>query len=334
MDKRLITGLVSVVMLVLLIFVGCVNDDKKQDNDFGKISLDAEVIYLTVGDVHNFVLNASDKSGNYKWSVKHGVLAEIDDGGNLKANAVGQTRVSVQSENGQTASCDVYIGDSIVSSAFKDAENMPKNRYASVQDAVDVGGNIIIMPGEYEEYVIAKETISLLGVDGVSMRGISGKSVSVDNVSFIADTPPSVDSSLVSVSDELNLKNCNFSVTVNAEQPKNNTGGYAVYVAETVKRANIYNCSFNNFRYAVYVDKAAAEISITENSLSKNKFGVGVNIALGMSNAKASGVIKDNIYTDCVKNNEFIFNGGDYRGDLDFEDFFTSPPNKEPSDKN
>lgn len=334
MDKRLITGLVSVMMLVLLIFVGCVKDDKSGDDEHGKISLDAEVIYLTVGDVHNFVLNSSDKSGNYKWSVKHSVIAEVDDGGNFKANAVGETRVSVQSENGQTAGCKVIIGDSIVSTAFKDAENLPKNRYKSIQEAVDIGGNIIVMAGEYEEYVTAKEAISLLGVDGVSMRGISGKSVTADNISFIADTPPSVDGSTVSASEELNLKNCNFTVTVNAEQPKNNTGGYAVYVAESVKRVNIYNCNFNNYRYAIYVDKAAAEISITENSLSKNKFGIGVNLALGMSNAKASGVIKDNIYTDCVKSNEFIFNGGDYRGDLDYEDFFTSPPNKEPSDKN
>lgn len=334
MDKRLITGIVSVMMLVLLIFVGCVNDDKKKNNDFGKISLDAEVIYLTVGDVHNFVLNSSDKSGNYKWSVKNSVLAEIDDGGNLKANAVGQTRVSVQSENGQTAGCNVIIGDSIVSASYKDADNLPKNRYKSIQDAVDIGGNIIVMPGEYEEFVTAKESISLLGVDGVNMRGISGKSVTAENISFVADIPPKVDGSTVSASDELNLKNCSFSVTVNAEQPKNNAGGYAVYVAESVKRVNIYGCSFNNYRYAVYVDKAAAELSITENSLSKNKFGIGINLAIGMTNAKASGVIKDNIYTDCVKNNEFIFNGGDYRGDLDYEDFFTSPPNKEPSDKN
>lgn len=334
MDKRLITGLVSVMMIVLLIFVGCVNDDKGGDDEFGQISLDAEVVYLTVGDVHNFVLNSSDKSGNYKWSVMHSVLAEIDDGGNLKANAVGQTRASVQSENGQTASCNVIIGDSIVSASFKDAENLPKNRYKSIQEAVDVGGSIIVMSGEYEEFVIAKESISLLGVDTVSMRGISGKSITAENISFIADIPPKVDGSIVSASEELNLKNCNFSVTINAEQPKNNTGGYAVYVAETVKRVNIYNCNFNNFRYAIYVDKASAEISITENSLSKNKFGIGINLALGMTNAKASGVIKDNIYTDCVKNNEFIFNGGDYRGDLDYEDFFTSPPNKEPSDKN
>lgn len=334
MDKRLITGIVSVMMLVLLIFVGCVNDDEGGDDEFGKISLDAEVIYLTVGDVHNFVVNSSDKSGSYTWSVKHSVLAEVDDGGNLKANAVGETRVSVQSENGKTAGCKVIIGDGIVSAAFKDAENLPKNRYKSIQEAVDKGGSIIVMPGEYEEFVKAKEPISLLGIDGVSMRGINGKSVTADNISFIADTPPSVDGSTVSASEELNLKNCNFTVTVNAEQPKNNTGGYAVYVAETVKRVNIYNCNFNNYRYAIYVDKASAEISITENSLSKNKFGIGVNLALGMSNAKASGVIKDNIYTDCVKSNEFIFNGGDYRGDLDYEDFFTSPPNKEPSDKN
>lgn len=334
MDKRLITGIVSVMMLVLLIFVGCVKDDEGGDDEFGKISLDAEVVYLTVGDVHNFVLNSSDKSRSYKWSVKHSVIAEVDDGGNLKANAVGETRVSVQSENGQTAGCKVIIGDSIVSTAFKDAENLPKNRYKSIQEAADMGGSIIVMAGEYEEYVTAKEPISLLGVDGVSMRGINGKSVTADNISFIADTPPSVDGSTVSASEELNLKNCNFTVTVNAEQPKNNTGGYAVYVAESVKRVNIYNCNFNNYRYAIYVDKASAEISITENSLSKNKFGIGVNLALGMSNAKASGVIKDNIYTDCVKSNEFIFNGGDYRGDLDYEDFFTSPPNKEPSDKN
>lgn len=329
---RIITLLIMLIAAVSMGLVACADINKYEDD--GRITLETKQIYLTVGEQYVIVANYLDKGAKVKWSVDKPLVAKVDENGVLEVLSVGDAIIKATLPNGNSAQCKLTAADYLVNSGF---ESQPdKKRFKTVQEAADLGGNIVVYNGVYPEYVITDKPCKLIGVGSVVMCGISGTSLDIEGVDFMISDPLPPNNATVTVSDTLKMTNCNITVSVNVEKPKELTGGYGIYCGANVQQISITKTIISNYRMGIYLFQTSATIDISDVSLNNCKIGISVDVKgddKTLENFKAKGKIDGNLFNNCYKSTEFNYFGTGYRGELDFKDHIGSTNNDQDQDK-
>ena len=86
----------------------------KEMLDVDSISIDAEMMYLHVGEITNLAATiypdeAYDKA--YSWRSEDENIATVDENGTVTAKAYGRTKIIAEANNGVKDSCDIIVYD-------------------------------------------------------------------------------------------------------------------------------------------------------------------------------------------------------------------------------
>lgn len=311
------------LMCLIALFVLCACKNNEEDEQGGALKLNINESVMIVGESLSLIAQTGETTMQVNWESSDEEIAQVSENGLVSAKKTGKCEIKATLGKDNETNCKINVVNAKVSADYTDKEvGFGVTKFSTVQQAADAGGVIAVMSGDYPEYVKTDKKIKLNGVGVVKMRGISGKDVSVENIGFENHEPPLDNEATVRAEESLSLSKCSFSITDDSLK-----GGYAVFTGFTCKNVEIIDCTFVNYRYAIYLYRTEAKINIQTNKLSNCEFGIGVNIRpIGdmFDNYKASGKIADNIFLDCITNTEFLFTGGEYHGDLDFYDHMLS----------
>lgn len=306
---------VVLIMCFSFFLVSCVKEEQKKPTN---LELNAKSEVLTLGD--SVVLSAkTNNETKITWSSEDENICSVSKEGLVTALKVGKTDIVAKSEDGKEAYCEIMVFDCLVNSDYDDKINgYGINKFNKITDAVNKGGYVCVYNGEYDETVQSDKDVNLFGIGTVKLRGVSGKNVKLENLSFENLLPPESNSATVTAVESLKITKCKFTVADDSLE-----GGYCVFVENGCKSFEIAKSEITNYRYGIYVYHMSGDIRIIENKLTNCEFGIGVNIRGNdnmFDNFKVSGVIKQNIFNNCTTPTEFLFVGGNYSGDLDFYD--------------
>lgn len=317
MRKIIVIATLLAVCAICLVSCGVV---PKYESD-GKLSFNCKELYLSVGSKEMLIPNTIDKSASFKWSSNKPLVASVDSEGNVEAKGVGMAEITAMIDNGKKTTCKVTVSDSIVNSGMD--SNPSIGLYKTIQEAVNVGGSIVVYPGVYPENVIADKPCQVKAINKVVMQGFKGTKLLLDNITFIRQEPLAATDSCVSATQSLSVKKCNFAISVAVDDAMDLIGGHAIYCGKDVSMICVVDTNISNFHTAILIEQNAADIDIHDNAVTKCKYGICVDVKGDnkmLSDYKANGTIYNNNYYNCYSATKFDYTGTNYRGNLHFVD--------------
>lgn len=318
--NTIIILLILISLLSILSIAGCTSPflgkTASQSIEKIKFELDKSKVVLVVDEQENISFNTTI-SGQVKWSSDNQEICTVSEDGTVQAKSVGKARIKAEVGEKFFAFCDIVVCDAVISRDYTDKTiGFDKTRFDNVSKALALCDNVVIMSGQYDEYVITNGNKHLLGLGQVYLHGINGENLSLDNITFESESLQ--DKSIVEAKKSLQMDNCKVYFT-----GKDHQGVIGMLTGTECTSIIISNSIFSNLGCAVNCVLSPAEYNIQSNKLIS--CGVGISIDLRRTgefgNVNASGIVKANIFGECEKNTEFLFAGGNYDGKLDFFDY-------------
>lgn len=304
-----------IILSIILSLSGCSTSDNNVNKNV--IKLNSEKMILAVTETQILIADYPKTSKELKWQSDDENIAEVGADGLVKAKKSGSCKIIV-TDGVNKVSCEVEVYDSVVCSSF-DAQTYGFGilRFNKIQAAVDKGGLIAVLNGNYDELIEASKKIELIGIGDVQLRGILGTEISVKNIIFSNNNAP--EKYTIYAKNKLKVEDCVFQINNNKPE-----GGYAIFSDNQTKLVEILSCQFVNYRYSIYLYQSDADVKIISNKITNSEVGIGVNIKpIGsmFDNYRAKGIIKENLFFECKTSTEFLYAGGSYTGDLNFKDY-------------
>lgn len=360
MKKRLLKILIlsTVVIVLSALLFGCKsNENPPSDENKPEIKASVNEALMVTGESFYLDYTVTDQKNDEKNEYKieytvEGDSVTVDENGVVKAQKTGDSKITLKiKDTDQTAECKVTVADVIVdskSTAEVSARTDKENKFATKVDYTvtqkGYGGTkgetlfdslssavakakdnafIVVCAGDYNENVTITKSLAIRGINKPVFKEInlsSGVSVTLENLCLLDKTYPGGTSARVYVQEGASLVMSDCVLTTDSTEEL--TGGYGVFAKKQVKKIELENNTFSNFRYGVYVCPTDGEIKITENKLSNMNVGIGIDIRQENSseNYPTKGEIKSNQYNEIEAKTSFLHHGDNYSGDFDFAD--------------
>lgn len=337
MKNKIIVLLIALVCIFT--FTACNNRQERQEGEKGEgekeetMILNTEWEVMCVNDavkLFAIIEPKSDGGESLIWKSKNELVAKVDKSGLVTATGSGETEIIVTTEDNKIfRTCKITVGEILISQSFDESvSGYGTNKFSVIADGVEKAkpkDTIVIYEGEYNESVIINKTLSLVGINNPSLKGLKfegeGNILSLENINFLVDEYPESDSGILEIESGADLKmtSCYFEVDSIDEA----RGGYAILAKGKRKTFSVTYCGFENFRYGILLQNSGGLINIDGCKLKKMSYGIGVNLKSsdGRGTNPAEGLIYNNEYSEVGRKCEFVFTGSNYEGGLKFEDF-------------
>lgn len=283
-----VVSLIVVSVLALCLFASCdkaiyVTGIEMHESKKTILSGDSEIVIANV-----LPHNASNDA--LTWSSSNENVVIVRDGV-LTAMQVGRAVVTATTNEGgfsKSVEIEVLKNQFEVSPEFdKNTEGYGINKFSKITDAVataDVGEEILVLKGEYDEIVPITKKLKLLGQDahikgyfivGYPMLEKYVNEVIIDGFNFTCEKATSFEEpACIYIGIEtrdLVISNCTFNgADQNSLAIRNIEGAQA----SAVMNPKIVKCEFNNFKNAINFCQYVIKSEISDNTFNNCEYGV------------------------------------------------------------